>query len=90
MIAGAGGALAGLIPGHASGGKDGDGAKLVSDHGPQFPSLFSMSAFAVQGFVKGGWPMALDYELQAACTSTYSETVVGRGMRSPSSRIPLR
>lgn len=64
LLAGAGGVLAGLVIGHALGGREGDPAKLVSDHGPQFPGLFSMSAFTVQGFVKGGWPMALDYELR--------------------------
>jgi hypothetical protein len=32
------------------------------DDGPDFPSLFNMSAFVVRGPVKGGWPLVVDYE----------------------------
>lgn len=62
LFAGGGGLLAGLLIGQAMHGKD-DPVKLLSDHGPQCPDLYSMSAITVLGLVKGNWPMVLDYEL---------------------------
>jgi hypothetical protein len=38
--------------------------KVLSERGPQFPSEFSMSNLSVVGFVKGDWPMVLDYEVR--------------------------
>ena len=38
--------------------------KILSDRGPQFPPEFSMSNISVVGFVKGDWPMVLDYEVK--------------------------
>jgi hypothetical protein len=35
------------------------------DNGPEFLMPFSMSAFAMHGLVKGGWPMVIDFELRA-------------------------
>jgi hypothetical protein len=78
LASGAGGVLAGLLGSWALAGKGGEPAKLVSDRGPQFPALFSMSAFSVEGFVKGGWPMALDYELREP--GIYMLTVTAEGV----------
>ncbi len=30
--------------------------------GPQLPASYNMSAFAIRGLVKGGWPLVVDYE----------------------------
>ena len=38
--------------------------KILDKKGPQFPDTFTMSSFAVQGFVKGNWPVILEYELE--------------------------
>jgi hypothetical protein len=62
LFAGGGGLLAGLLIGQAMHGNS-DPVKLLSDHGPQCPDLYSMSALTVLGLVKGNWPMVLDYEL---------------------------
>lgn len=35
----------------------------LRDKGPQLESEINMSGFAVKGFVKGGWPVVLDYQL---------------------------
>lgn len=43
-----------------------DPLKNLNERGPQFQPVYSMSAFAVQGFVRGNWPMLLDYELEPA------------------------
>jgi len=37
-------------------------AKVLDKEGPRFPDGYSMSSFSVQGFVKGNWPMVVDYE----------------------------
>jgi len=34
----------------------------LSNNGPQFGDTVHMSAFQVTGFVKGGWPLVIDYE----------------------------
>jgi hypothetical protein len=39
-----------------------DAADLLTQSGPQFPATFSMSCAPVQGFVKGGWPVVIDYQ----------------------------
>lgn len=78
LAAGAGGVLAGLLISRALAGKGGEPAQVISDHGPQFPALFSMSAFSVEGFVRGGWPMALDYELREP--GVYLLTVIAEGV----------
>lgn len=39
-------------------------AQELDKHGPQLPPLFSMSSFAVMGFSRGGWPVAIDYLLE--------------------------
>lgn len=35
---------------------------MLNDHGPQFPDLLHESAFHVTGFVRGRWPLVVDYE----------------------------
>lgn len=37
---------------------------LLDKQGPQLPPLFSMSSFAVMGFSRGNWPVAIDYLLE--------------------------
>lgn len=37
---------------------------LLDKQGPQLPMVFSMSSFAVMGFSRGGWPVAIDYVLE--------------------------
>ncbi len=37
---------------------------LLDKQGPQLPPLFSMSSFAVMGFSRGNWPVAIDYVLE--------------------------
>ncbi|MFL6350772.1 MAG: hypothetical protein ACJ74Z_02825 [Bryobacteraceae bacterium] len=40
-----------------------DPTQLLSDHGPQRPDMYSMSAITVLGFVRGSSPLVLDYEV---------------------------
>jgi hypothetical protein len=37
---------------------------LLDKQGPQLTPLFSMSSFAVMGFSRGNWPVAIDYVLE--------------------------
>lgn len=39
-------------------------ARELSKHGPQFPNIYNLSDFSFKGFVKGGWPFFIDYELE--------------------------
>jgi hypothetical protein len=55
-----------------------DQAKALSEHGPQCPLLYSMSSLSVAGFVKGGWPMVLDYELREPGIYLVTVTVEGQ------------
>ncbi|MFN0121245.1 MAG: hypothetical protein ACKV2V_12165 [Blastocatellia bacterium] len=41
-----------------------DPVKELEKKGPHFPDRYLMNSFSVQGFVKGGWPLVIDYELQ--------------------------
>jgi hypothetical protein len=34
----------------------------LNRNGPEFSELIQMSAFSVKGFVKGGWPLVIDYD----------------------------
>ena len=56
LFAGGGGLLAGLLVGNAMH-SERDPVKLLSDHGPQCPDMYSMSAITVLGFVAaiGPW-----------------------------------
>ena len=53
-------------PGFASPSKGESEARsdLLDKQGPQLPRLISMSSFAVMGFSRGGWPVAIDYFLE--------------------------
>ena len=37
-------------------------ADQLAQSGPHFPAQFSMSCAPVQGFVRGGWPVVIDYQ----------------------------
>jgi len=39
-------------------------AEVIAKSGPEFPTVFSMSSFSLKGFVKGLWPIVIDYELE--------------------------
>ena len=43
-------------------------ARLLRD-GPSFATEFNMSAFAVRGFVRGGWPMLIDFQQRSPGTA---------------------
>ena len=44
-------------------------AEFIAKTGPEFPAVFSMSSFSVKGFVKGRWPIVIDYELETESTA---------------------
>jgi hypothetical protein len=39
-------------------------AQLLDRNGPQLPPVFELSSFAVMGFSRGSWPVAIDYVLE--------------------------
>lgn len=39
-------------------------AAMLDKHGPYFAPVFSMSNFSVMGFVRGEWPIVIDYQLE--------------------------
>jgi hypothetical protein len=39
--------------------------EIIAKSGPAFAAVFSMSSFSVNGYVKGRWPIVIDYELEA-------------------------
>jgi hypothetical protein len=56
-------------------------AKL-STLGPVFPAAaFSMSNFAVEGFVRGRWPIVVVYELEADSTAEVTVSTINDGKR---------
>jgi hypothetical protein len=61
-IAGGAGFLLGLVAGHYLGGRHSP-EKVLSHDGPQIPHSFTMSSLTILGFVKGNWPMVLEYEI---------------------------
>jgi hypothetical protein len=70
------GALAGLvlykIASHRS-----DHVKTLSEKGPQFPELLHMSKFQVTGFVRGSWPVVLDYQAEPGAYALLSIAAEG-------------
>ena len=34
----------------------------LNRNGPEFSEFLQMSAFRVKGFMKGGWPVVIDYD----------------------------
>jgi len=56
--------------------------KILARIGPVFPTVFSMNSFKVYGFVKGRWPIVIDYELEAASTAEVMiRTNIDKGSR---------
>jgi len=53
-----------LGPSIPSGGEAEARATLIDQNGPQLPTVSTMSAFSVRGFVKGNWPVVFDYLLE--------------------------
>lgn len=49
----------------------------LSREGPQFPATFKPNDFQFRAFVKGGWPLFLDYELAQPGTITVAVLVEG-------------
>jgi hypothetical protein len=46
----------------------------LSKNGPEFSSVFQMSAFRVKGLVKGGWPLVVDYDAAAGTLALLTVT----------------
>lgn len=56
----AGAAVAGILLGRMTA-KPQDIAKVLDKEGPQIPPAFLMSTLTVRGFVRGSWPVVLEY-----------------------------
>lgn len=59
------------------GGSPKDPAKILASKGPIFPLAFSMSSLSVQGFVKGAWPVVLDFEMEVGALGLLTVTSDG-------------
>ena len=44
-------------------------AEIIAKSGPAFPAVFSMTSLSIKGFVKGRWPIVIDYELERDSTA---------------------
>lgn len=81
------GALAGLalyeIASHRS-----DHVKTLSEKGPQFPELLHMSRFQVTGFVKGNWPVVIDYEAERGAYAVL--TIAAEGAARVNATLPTQ
>jgi O-antigen ligase len=65
-------AIPSVIAGPAGGAAGGASAATVASlaiSGPAFSAILSMSKFSVGGFVNGGWPIVIAYELEADSTA---------------------
>jgi hypothetical protein len=51
--------------------------RLFED-GPQFENAFSMACIPVRGFVRGGWPLVIDYQAEPGTLATLEIHVEGR------------
>jgi hypothetical protein len=51
--------------------------KILSKEGPQFAPLYSMSTLSFEAFVKGGWPLVIDFEPQEKSLILFSITTDG-------------
>jgi hypothetical protein len=60
--------------------------KILAKIGPVFPAVFSMNSFKVYGFVKGRWPIVIDYELEPDSTA---ELMIGTKHRELTRPIQL-
>jgi len=76
-----GGAWGGFGPsldlGTLFGGGPKDPVKTLASKGPIFPLAFSMSSLSVQGFVKGAWPVVLDFEMEVGALGLLTVTSEG-------------
>ena len=81
------GALAGLIlykiATHRS-----DHIRTLSEKGPQFAELVHMSKFQVTGFVKGSWPVVLDYEAEPGASVLL--TIAAEGSAPLTATLPTQ
>jgi hypothetical protein len=53
--------------------------RQLAEAGPQLQHEYSMSCLSVRGFVKGGWPMVLDYESDGASMAAIEIHAEGAG-----------
>jgi hypothetical protein len=69
-----------------------DLAEQLTQSGPQFPQRFSMSCAPVQAFVRGGWPVVIDYQPDSGSEVVLEIHSVGSGepFILPLSRGPRR
>jgi hypothetical protein len=58
----------------------------LSRNGPEFSEVLQMSAFSVKGFVRGSWPLVIDYDSQPG---TFVELTVALDDRSAPPYIEL-
>ena len=56
-----------------------DLAEQLTQSGPQFPQRFSMSCAPVQAFVRGGWPVVIDYQPDSGSEVVLEVHSVGSG-----------
>jgi len=65
--------------------KEPDIEKTLDKKGPQFPDAFTMSSFGVQGYVKGNWPVVLEYEVEEPALILV--TIAAPGVETASYRL---
>jgi hypothetical protein len=53
-------------------------AKVLDKEGPQFAPSYNMSDFSIIAYVKGGWPMVIEYQLEVP--SVVVLTIVSEGV----------
>jgi hypothetical protein len=51
--------------------------KSLLENGPKFPERFDIRDFSVEILLKGGWPVAVEYELEQEATASVIVTVKG-------------
>jgi hypothetical protein len=52
------------FPAFGGASKPPDPRKVLDAEGPQFPETFNMSDFSMIAYVRGGWPMVIDFQLE--------------------------
>ena len=65
--------------------KEPDIEKILDKKGPQFPDAFTMSSFGVQAYVKGNWPVVLEYEVEEPALILV--TIAAPGVETASYRL---
>jgi len=80
------GVLAGVVLGKIAASHRANHVETLSEKGPQYPDLLHMSRFQVTGFVRGNWPLVVDYGTEAG---TYAVlTIVAEGSAPVSAVLP--